>query len=410
MHVFEPKLKTLPEPRKDSQYKSVFGMLLLYKVLFWSVFVCALGLWPQYRFQKGTLLPGETIAGTALQNIDWIRALTGWDSGEYLRLSYTGYAKGEPNCAFFPLWPFLIRICSKLTLGSHFIAGLLLANIISLIALCRLHRFVAGFQGREIANISLILFLAFPSALCFSMIYSESLFLLLVVLFLDGLHNRKYWQLAICSLLLPLARAIGILCVLPAFWQVLESAREHLRECASLPDSRRNFLRLLVPSMSNPGSLAILGLATGFAIYLIIMQLQTGNRWEGFEAQRLFPAHGSVANIFDLGGFGKAFLRIGSVHEMTDSALDRSLFILFVACMPTLFRLNKTWFMYALVSGLIPAMSNSRYLLMCFPIFVVVARRLYLIQEKWVLWYYVIFSVSFQVLLILRYINWYWVG
>ena len=57
-----------------------------------------------------------------------------WDSAHYLYLSEAGYKRHVPSCAFYPLWPLLVRWCALLAGGSHLIAGLVLSNLFSLAA------------------------------------------------------------------------------------------------------------------------------------------------------------------------------------------------------------------------------------------------------------------------------------
>src|ERR1051325_8523931 len=42
-----------------------------------------------------------------------------WDTQFYLEIVDHGYAKGDPNCAFYPLWPAIIRLFSVFTPSSR---------------------------------------------------------------------------------------------------------------------------------------------------------------------------------------------------------------------------------------------------------------------------------------------------
>lgn len=57
-----------------------------------------------------------------------------WDAAHYLYLSEVGYRHDVASCAFYPLWPLLVRWCAALAGGSHLIAGLVLSNLFSLAA------------------------------------------------------------------------------------------------------------------------------------------------------------------------------------------------------------------------------------------------------------------------------------
>ena len=55
-----------------------------------------------------------------------------WDAAHYLHIAEQGYAPGSPSCAFYPLWPFLIRTCAPVFGGSLFWTGIILSNLLSL--------------------------------------------------------------------------------------------------------------------------------------------------------------------------------------------------------------------------------------------------------------------------------------
>ncbi len=55
-----------------------------------------------------------------------------WDTGNYLFLSEEGYERGREECAFYPLFPFLIRWVSAFTRCSDVLIGMILANLFSL--------------------------------------------------------------------------------------------------------------------------------------------------------------------------------------------------------------------------------------------------------------------------------------
>jgi len=82
-----------------------------------------------------------------------------------------------------PLWPFLIKAFSYLTLGNHLIAGLILSNVFSLIGFCLFYQLAREDCGERVANVALALMLAFPGAIFFSFVYTESLFFFLSIFF-----------------------------------------------------------------------------------------------------------------------------------------------------------------------------------------------------------------------------------
>lgn len=335
-----------------------------------------------------------------------------WDIAHYLRLSQDGYEADSPSCAFYPLWPAAIRTATVLTRGWPVLTSLLLTNVLSLIGLWLLYRMVERHYGQTVSRASLILMLAFPAALFFSFPYTESLYLVILMLFFWGLELERWSWVGVAGFLLPLTRPVGVFVVAPLAWYLYEQRRkpssiaEPVHDAASSaevkPVARWHWLLLLCPLL-------------GYAAYFGIMYAWTGNAFEGFEAQENYPYSPSIRNMFNVAGFADAFLNIHTLDGMMDSALDRAFFLLFLALLPAIWKLNKTWFWYALPTGLIPAMTSyfmsyRRYIMVLFPVFIVLALLLARTKSRWLFWYYVILMAVLQAWAVTQFVNFNWAG
>jgi len=350
--------------------------------------------------------------------------LATWDGAHYLHLAAESYRHGDPSCAFYPLWPLLIRTTAPLLGGSLLITGLLLANVFSAAGLWLFHRLVAERHGEKAAHTSLVLMLAFPGALFLSFIYTESLFFFLAMLFLWGLVAERAWLVSLAGFLLPLARPVGIFMLLPLGWHLLESGsrkwreeKPELRVAKPEPAQHRQAAwgRLVRAIAWQRIWLGVPAVLAGYATYFGMMYAATGNPFEGFEAQKHYPNSPSIANILNVSAFVRAFVAVDSLHSMTGSAIDRALFLLFLVTLPAVWRLDRRYFWYAIGTGLAPAMSNwffsySRFQILCFPVFIVLGRWLSGPEKRWLLWYYVALAGCVQIWFLMRHINFYWAG
>ncbi len=319
------------------------------------------------------------------------RHLATWDGSHYLILSEAGYEKGSPSCAFYPLWPATIRLVRYLVGGDSLLLALLLANGFSLIAYSMFYVLVSRDFGGAIARDSLILVVAFPGALFFSLPYTEWIYFLMVVFFFTALEREHIFWPCAAAFLMPLTRPIGVFVILPWAWHMYEGKKPW-----------RHWLPLLAPLL-------------GYAAYFILIYAWTGNALEGFEAQKNYPNAPSIQNITNLSGFLHAFVSINSFGGMRDAILDRSCFILVLALLPFIFRIKKTWFFYTFVVGLVPAttswfMSYRRYIMVCFPVFVVLALLLSKTRTRWLFWYYVALLWSVQLWAATEFTNFNWAG
>lgn len=237
----------------------LIAQLLGYKAAYFAFIFFVLGMFPSLFNQK-----------SYDANLHWPReggrtlatSFATWDGAHYLLLSEEGYQLDSPSCAFYPLWPMLIKAASYLTFINHFWSGIVLANVLSIVGLVIFHHFVTLNHGPSTANFALLMVLAFPGALFFSFIYTESLFFLLIILFFGLLFKESFFLAAVVGIFLPLTKAIGIFCIFPLF------------------------CHLLIKNKHWTAYFACFGPALGYFGYFLFMHVATGNPFEGFQAQK----------------------------------------------------------------------------------------------------------------------------
>ena len=117
----------------------------------------------------------------------WLDSWVHWDSNWYGSIAIDGYIEPEAiqpgemrNTAFFPVYPLLMRALGAVT-GSPYVAGFLISNLSFFIALILLWALIEFKFDRVVANRTLVLVAFNPYSLFLSAVYTESLFLALVV-------------------------------------------------------------------------------------------------------------------------------------------------------------------------------------------------------------------------------------
>ena len=207
--------------------------------------------------------PGLTISG----------ALTTWDGGWYLTAANTGYpgvlprnpdgSVGANTSAFFPLYPFAIRVVRWFGFAldtSAFVVGGL-AGCVLVVALWFLLRRVWD-QGAADRGVALLC--CFPGAVVLSMAYSEPLMLALVVLCLSMLLAQR-WELAgafgaLATATRPNALAVVLACAWAAAVAILR---------------RREWRALAAPLLA----------PLGFVAFQVFLWARTGEPRAWFETQ-----------------------------------------------------------------------------------------------------------------------------
>jgi hypothetical protein len=158
--------------------------------------------------------------------------LARWDTFWYLDIATRGYHwNGNPleqqNVVFFPLLPLLMRVGGAAIGGHPLIAGLAVSLAAFLLALCYFWRWTADRLGAEQATVAVWLLSAFPLALFFSAVYTESLYLLIVVAACYHAERRQFARSATFGLMSGLVRPNGVLLAVPLVLMSWTRAKDH---------------------------------------------------------------------------------------------------------------------------------------------------------------------------------------
>ncbi len=148
-----------------------------------------------------------------------------WDAGWYLQIAETGYsyvpeagAAAQQNIVFFPAYPMVTRVFGLL-LGNeksaYVAAGTLVSLTAFVCALAYLYPFARDEIGDECAPVALWLIAAYPFALFFGAVYTESLYLLAALGAFHHFRRRQFVRAGLWGLVIGLTRPNGGLLSVP---------------------------------------------------------------------------------------------------------------------------------------------------------------------------------------------------
>ena len=149
-----------------------------------------------------------------------------WDACWYSKIATFGYEANENSVNFWPLFPLLTALVSRL-LGSGAVAlsGLVVSGIAFIAAIEGLRRLVGRDFDAKIAERTILAITFFPTAFFFFAPFTESLFLALSVGAMVGARELR-WPLAlVAGFLASLTRIQGLFLVLPIGWEALMAWR-----------------------------------------------------------------------------------------------------------------------------------------------------------------------------------------
>ncbi len=112
-----------------------------------------------------------------------------WDGQHYIYLAEQGYRARQMSNVFYPLYPMLLRLAGAV-FGSTLTAGLVLSAVLSLIATASLYLMARDLAEAGVAFRCGLFFLAFPTSFYTSLVYSEALFLALVIMLFFFLYRH----------------------------------------------------------------------------------------------------------------------------------------------------------------------------------------------------------------------------
>lgn len=312
----------------------------------------------------------------------WVR----FDGIYFRAIAEFGYAEASQRirpgigfpflAAFFPVFPLLIRAAAAaLALaGLGFAttaAAVIVPQILTLLALLALFKLVTLDFSRSVAWLTVLSLIAYPTFYFLTTAYSETVFLLLVIVFFYWYRTGKLWRAGIAGACATAARIMGAPFLLGTFAldmvvEVWRARRGGERiAAAALTLARRNAPLALIPL----GLLAYMAyLSAAFGDPLLFMQGHASSEWKvGFDPT------GPIKGL--LLPFATLFKRDWSAPEFRANMFN-ALF-LYVALAVAIYgwrKLPRAYSLYALLAIFVPMLTGSlismpRYLLVAFPFY-----------------------------------------
>jgi hypothetical protein len=147
----------------------------------------------------------------------YLAALSNWDGQWYSQIAHHGYPTELPRedgvvqqnaWAYYPLYPGLVRLVMAVSRTSFEVAAMMVSIVVGAVAVVVLYRLVEKVGGRFNALTTVAAVCVFPAAPVLQVGYTESLALLLVVVCLTLLRDRRFGWLIVATALLSLTRPI----------------------------------------------------------------------------------------------------------------------------------------------------------------------------------------------------------
>ena len=285
--------------------------------------------------------------------------------------------------------------------GSHLIAGLIISNAASFLGLLYLYKLIEHEYNRHVAQRATFYVSIFPTAIFFSAVYAESLFLFLTVASFYYVRERRWVTAGIFGFLAAATRAEGVLLAAPLFIEWVVAAKEGGRE----------FFRYWVDDVVKP----LVGMALvplGLATYMAYLWVISGDPLRFSHVQ----SHWGRAFAPPWTAIWATVQKILSSHSpptVANETLELAFTLLMLVVLVVGFRrLRLSYTIYMALSIIVPMSTSSllsmpRFALVLFPMFALFG-----------LWgarptfsnAYVAFSLPLLGLFTVLFAAWYWVA
>ena len=320
-----------------------------------------------------------------------------WDAVHYLDIATHGYQGYD--MAFFPLYPFLIRVVGAFA-GNHLVAGLLISNAAFFFALLYLYKLLEHEYERSVARRAIYYVSVFPTAVFFSAVYTESLFFMLTVASFYYMRTHRWWMAGAIGFFASLTRVEGVLLALPFAIEWLVQSWPALRASGS---ERMRALTNLLPA----GAIGL-----GLLVYMAYLWVLRADPLYFSHVQIHWNRHFAMPWVSVFNAFHKIATATSS-QTVANQSLEISFTFLMIAVLVFGWKsLRPPYIAYMALSILIPMctsslMSMPRFALVLFPMFAILARWG---ERPWINNVILAFSLPLLGLFTVLFADWYWVA
>lgn len=339
----------------------------------------------------------------------WLWSFANFDGVHYLTIAKAGYS-AQFTQVFFPLYPLLISIAQQiLNFINPIVLGLLISNTFFLLSLFMLTKLLKLDYKKDTIRWILLFLIVFPTSFYFGSIYTESLFFFLVISAFYA-ARKKWWLLSgILGALASCTRLIGIFLLPTLLWEWYTDKVKIKNEKLKVTD-----LHEILYALRSPLSLIPVGLLT----YMLYLQLKFGDWLYFWHVQPVFGAERSGGGIILLPQVLWRYFKI-----LTSIPLDSGSFWIpalelistigaVIALIIGYFKkIRLSYLLFSLLSVLLPTLTGTfssmpRYILMVFPMFIVLG----MLKSRLAKCIIIFVSVLLLVTLTILFTRGYWVA
>lgn len=388
--------------------KEIVAIFLMWRIGLFLIAFLAISLFPQF----GGSFPyyNQVLKITNLPQ--WIWSFGNFDGVHYLRIAQNGY-DAQYSQAFFPLYPLLIHILASffpkneiLDTGIYvdpafFYSGFLISNIFFLFTLIIFYKLIRSEFNNKIAYSSLILLISFPTSFYFGSIYSESLFLFLVLSTIFFIRKNNFLLAGFFCALASATRIFGLFLIPVLLFEYYLKLKK--REVTKTEELAKMIFSLLIAPL-------------GILLYMLYLKLYFNNPLFFFTSQPSFGAERTHENLIFLPQvlfrYVKIFLSVPIQSQLFFNAVTEFLFSVSAIMLTIILfrRMRFSYFIFTLGSLILPTLTGTlssmpRYSLMGFLLLPLIFQMCGRYYKLWVF-----FLLVISIIMVSLFVRGFWVA
>ncbi|MDP3998627.1 MAG: hypothetical protein Q8P89_03360, partial [bacterium] len=181
----------------------------------WRFIITAFVVW------RVSLLTTALVGSAFIPQRSGFLGLSVWanfDGVHYLSIAQNGYMRFQE--AFFPLYPLLTGFLARsIFLGNYLWAGLFISHISFIIAIFIFYKLLSLDFSQKQTRLAIFGLLLFPTSLFFGSVYTESLFLVLILASFYMARREKWFWAGVLGGLASATKLVGIFLLPALFWE-----------------------------------------------------------------------------------------------------------------------------------------------------------------------------------------------
>lgn len=335
---------------------------------------------------------GEDLKDFETQPLIWSRA--NFDGAHYVSIARSGY--GYLQQAFFPFYPNLIRFFQPL-MKSFVFSGIFISSAFFLAMLFLLVKiFKNSGEGEADIKKTLLLMVIFPTSFYFVSVYTESLFLFLILLSFYLAEKRRWLPAALVAGLAANTRLVGIFLLPALLYEYYEheskrGMKARITAAGKVLAHRLKFGYFVYLFKSRwrhiKNVFLILFSSWGLLTYMFYLKENFGDYFYFIKVQPDFGAQRSVSKIILLYQVFWRYLKmiftvdVGNIiyFNIWLEVLMTLFFLVLLILGWIKFKIRRSWLIFSTLAFLLPSLTGTfssmpRYVLIFFPCFLILAK------------------------------------